>query len=83
MLFVWYNRGIYNKRKDYKMEKEAKQNREDILEIKTALALGYISYDEAKREAGPILEKINLRGKNIAKKYGKKFYPITFMEIMR
>lgn len=62
---------------------QAKQNREDIQEIKMSLALGYISYDEAKEEARPILDRINDRGREIAKKYGKKYYPITFTEIMR
>ena len=41
---------------------EAIQNRKDIEEIKIALALGYISYDEAKIEAKPILDRINKKG---------------------
>lgn len=62
---------------------QAQQNRQDIEEIKIALACGFISYEEAKIEAKPILDKINKKGKEIAKKYGKKYYPITFTEIMR
>ena len=62
---------------------EAKQNRQDIEEIKIALACGFISYDEAKMEAKPILDKINKKGKEIAKKYGKNFHPITFTEVIR
>lgn len=62
---------------------QAQQNRQDIEELKLALAYGHISYDEAKIEAKPILDKINKKGKEIAKKYGKKYYPITFTEIMR
>ena len=61
----------------------AKQNREDIETIKMALAYGYISYDEAKIEAKPILDRINKKGKEIAKKYNKNYYPITFTEIIR
>lgn len=59
------------------------QNREDIAEIKKALALGYISYDEAKIEAKPVLDRINKKGKEIAKKYNKNYRPITFIEIIR
>lgn len=59
------------------------QNRKDIEEIKIALALGYISYDEAKIEAKPILDRINKKGKEIAKKYNKNYYPVTFTEIIR
>ena len=62
---------------------QALQNREEIKEIKIALALGYISYDEAKIEAKPILDRINKKGKEIAKKYNKNYYPITFTEIIR
>lgn len=62
---------------------EAKQNRQDIEEIKIALACGFISYEEARVEAKPILDKINKKGREIAKKYGKKYYPITFIEVMR
>lgn len=62
---------------------EAKQNRQDIEEIKMALACGFISYEEAKVEAKPILDEINKKGREIAKKYGKNYYPITFTEVMR
>ena len=62
---------------------QAQQNRQDIEELKLALAYGYISYDEAKIEAKPILDRINKKGKEIAKKYGKNYYPITFNELMR
>lgn len=71
-----------NESKGAKME-QAKQNRQDIEELKLALAYGYISYDEAKTEAKPILDRINKKGKEIAKKYGKHYYPITFNELMR
>ena len=62
---------------------QAKQNREDIEAIKMALGCGFISYDEAKIEAKPILDRINKKGREIAKKYGKHYYPITFNELMR
>ena len=65
------------------MNKEALQNKQDIEEIKKALALGYISYDEAKIEAEPILSRINKKGQEIAKKYDKPYYKITFSEIIR
>lgn len=62
---------------------QARKNLEDIREIKISLALGYITYDEAKKEAKPIIERINKRGREIAKKYNKNYYDLTFSEIMR
>jgi len=65
------------------MDKEAVQNIKDIEAIKMALALGYISYDEAKKEAEPILCKINAKGRKIAQKYNKPYYKVTFSELIR
>ena len=65
------------------MGEEAKQNREDIIEIKKALALGYISYDEALEKVRPIIDRINKKGEQIAKKYNRGYNKITFQELMR
>lgn len=66
-----------------KVSDQAIQNRQDIEEIKASLAYGYITYYEAKLEAQPIIDRINKRGREIAKKYGKTYYPITFEAIIR
>lgn len=65
------------------MNKEALENRKAIADVKMALAVGEISYDEAKKKISPILNSINVRGKEIAKKYGKNYRPITFTEVIR
>lgn len=65
------------------MESEAIQNRQEMYEIKKALALGYISYDEAYTEAMPILNRINRRGRELARKYHRDYKPISFSEIIR
>lgn len=64
------------------MEQSVK-NREEIQTIKMELACGFITYDEAKKKAKPVLDRINAKGMEIAKKYGRKHYPITFVEVMR
>ena len=39
--------------------------------------------EQVKLETQPVLDEMNRRGKLIAKKYGKKFRPVTFIEVMR
>lgn len=51
--------------------------------LRNAMALGWMTYDEAKEMATPVLKEMNEKGKRIAKKYGKKFYPMTFTEVVR
>lgn len=65
------------------MTTEAAQNREAIAQIQTRLALGQITYDQAKEQAAPVIARINDRAKEIAKKYGKSHHEITFKELMR
>lgn len=65
------------------MSNQAIINRTELEEIKKALALGFISYDEAKIEAAPIIKRINAQAQEIAKKYGRKHYNYTFEELMR
>ena len=65
------------------MTDQAAQNREDLKKIQTALALGYLSYDEAQQEAAPIIARMNERAREIAKKHGRTHHDFTFKEIMR
>jgi hypothetical protein len=62
-------------------------NHIDILEQARGYAqmarTGLMSYEDAKREALPLLQVVNARGKDIAKKYGKRFMPITFTGLVR
>ena len=52
-------------------------------DIKIKLQLGIIKYDEAKKEAEPIIEEMNKKGKEIAKKFKQRFKPFTFVSLMR
>jgi hypothetical protein len=42
-----------------------------------------ITYDEAKKEAQPIIDAINAKNKEIAKKYNKRPSKLSFAAIMR
>lgn len=65
------------------MTNHAASNRIEIAKIRTAMDLGQITYEEAKIKAAPIINEINARSKEIAKKYGKSHRNFTFEEIMR
>ena len=52
-----------------------------ILQIKKSGV--YKPREQVKLEVQPVLDEMNRRGKLIAKKYGKKFRPVTFIEVMR
>lgn len=65
------------------MTNEAKQNREKIEAIKAQLSLGQISYAEAKEQAAPIVNAINLKAKELAKKYGMRPHLVDFAALMR
>lgn len=57
--------------------------RNKIQEIRTKLACGYIDYDQAKKEAEPLIAEMNKLGEEVAKKFGKKFHKFTFVTLMR
>jgi hypothetical protein len=59
-------------------------NREAIDRIKSLYLRGKISREVAEALARPVIERINKRQQEIAKKYGKKRYPkTTFIGLMR
>lgn len=49
--------------------------------IRIALLHGAISYEDAKKRINYSLEKLNIAGANIAKKYGVKYKKITFQTL--
>ena len=51
--------------------------------IKAKMTLWEITIEQAKLDVVPYLDEVNKRWKQIAKKFGKKFYPITFTNIAR
>ena len=44
---------------------------------------GQITYYQAKEKAQPIIDEMNIKGKEIAKKYNQRFKPFTFSYLMR
>ncbi len=62
---------------------DAENNRMAIQDIRSRLLFGRINYEQAKEEARPIVARINDKGQQIAKKYGRRFHPIRFEGLMR
>ena len=62
---------------------QAAENRAKIDQIKADLHNGRIDYAEATRQTNEILEAVNAKGQQIAKKYGKRYRPITAREVLR
>lgn len=65
------------------MKTEDRENYEKLMEVKVRLGAGLITYKEAQAEAAPLLEAMNAKGREIAKKYGMKYREITFKHFMR
>lgn len=65
------------------MTNEAQKNREQIEAIRAQLSRGFITYEQAKQQAEPIIAKINAKAREIAKKYNQRPRLLTFNEIMR
>lgn len=61
----------------------AEQNIADIDRIRKAMCSGTISYAEAKEQAAPVIERINNRAKEIAKKHGRRPQLVSFAGVMR
>jgi polyhydroxyalkanoate synthesis regulator phasin len=59
------------------------ESRNKIANIKALYLQGKITFDEAKKQVQPILEKMNAKGKEIAKEHGMKFKPFTFTGVFR
>lgn len=51
--------------------------------IRFKMIKGLITYDEAKAEAKPIIDEMNKKGFEIAKKYNRRFKKFTFASLMR
>ena len=62
----------------------AATNRIEIDDIKQRYLTGQITRQQAQQEAKPIIERINARQQEIARKHGKHNYPkTTFIGLMR
>lgn len=62
---------------------QATKNRQAMAEIKRKYVTGEISQDEAKQLAQPIIDLVNKRCAEIAKKHGKKPCKLNFISLMR
>lgn len=54
-----------------------------INQIRGKMLRGELTYDEAKKEAQPIIDEMNKIGREIAAKYGKRHSNFTFAYLMR
>lgn len=64
------------------MDQEVEDALKKLKEIKVELYNGF-EYCDAQRKAIPLLEVLNKKGKEIADKYGRRYYPIIFSKFMR
>lgn len=47
------------------------------------MLFGKITVEEAREEAEPVINEMNVRGEEVAKRFGKKYRPLTFAYLMR
>lgn len=57
--------------------------REQIEQIKIEMMYGHLTYDEAKAKAQPIIDEMNKKAREVAKRWNKKHYNFTFPALMR
>lgn len=65
------------------MNEQALKNRKIINHARNALALGWMTYDEAREYTKPTIDLINEEAKKIAKKYGVRPQLVSFEGLMR
>lgn len=65
------------------MSEEMMKHTEEMMTIRMWLHLGAITYDRAKELAKPHLDAMNARSREIAKKCGARYRPMSFSSFMR
>lgn len=65
------------------MNTEAYEQRQRLERIKARMDTGQITYQQAREEAQPIIDWVNNRAEEVAKKYGKKPIKLDFTYLMR
>jgi len=58
-------------------------DRATLFDIRGRLLVGALSYEQAQKEAAPIIKSMNEKAKAIAKKHGKRFKGFSFSSLMR
>ena len=51
--------------------------------LRALLQSGAITYDQGKELASSVIDEMNRKGKEMAKKYGKRFVPFNFSSLIR
>lgn len=59
------------------MTTQAEQNTADTQEILKAELRGELDYEQANEKLQVVVDRINMRGKEIAKKYGRSYSNVT------
>lgn len=67
----------------YGTDKSLRELLAEARAIRLSTEQGAINYDEAKERVKATLEKVNVVGERIAKKYGRKYRKITFENLGR
>ena len=62
---------------------EAEKNLEVVADIKRRLGCGELTLDEAKAELKPIVDKINAKNREIARKYNARARLVSVSSILR
>jgi hypothetical protein len=65
------------------MSEEMMKHTEEMMTIRMWLHLGAITYERAKELAKPHLDAMNARSREIAKKCGARYRPMSFSSFMR
>lgn len=62
---------------------EAEKNLEAVADIKRRLGRGELTLDEAKAELKPIVDRINAKNREIARKYNARARLVSVSSILR
>ena len=57
--------------------------RQYFFDLRGRILAGQISMDDAEKEAEPKMREMNAKGKEIAKKHGKRFHGFAFASLIR
>lgn len=65
------------------MTQETQNLLQNAQEAKAKLQVGAMTYDEAKSICKAYIDHVNVKGKEIAKAYGRRFTPASLTAFMR
>ncbi len=61
---------------------QAVQNQHDVADINQQYHNGELSYSEAVKQLGKVADRINAKGREIAKKYNRSYSPFTGSQLL-